>query len=56
MQSAKSTRDCDHCGEGEATEDLGVIWYCKGCFDEAVDGFAEAYGFNVAEGASDAIG
>lgn len=43
----RPSRDCDHCGEAVATEDLGALWYCKACFDAAVDGFADAYGLKA---------
>lgn len=41
--------DCDHCGEEDATADLGALQYCQRCFDDAVEGFAESYGLKEPE-------
>jgi hypothetical protein len=34
-------RFCDHCSEGLAAVDLGYLWYCQECFDEAANDYAE---------------
>ena len=34
-------RYCDHCDESPALVDLGYIWYCQPCFDDAANDYAE---------------